>query len=131
MTMKTKLYAGVGAGFVAALLSACAPVDPAGNNSAASSAAPAQSSQKLSVALAQVGTNCPAGATDAGQCAGRAWKASVSSSGAAFVGSEDERAAARLAIAEACAGKGLRGGKFTLTDGAFKGGNWVFDDACL
>ena len=90
-----------------------------------------QGGDKISVALGEIGVNCPAGASSAADCAGTSLRAKVTRDGTPFAGTEDERAAARVALGPACEARGMAPGRFGLTDGNFQGGIWVFDDACL
>lgn len=89
-----------------------------------------QGGQKISVDLATLGVNCPDGALSPADCAKTTQRAKVTRVGTAFGGTEDERAAARLAIGKACEARGQAPGRFTLTDGNYQSGIWVFDDAC-
>lgn len=83
-----------------------------------------------SVALGDVRTSCSDPALAELECAEVAVRAKVTRAGAAFAGTEDERAAARQVIGKACEARAMKSGRFTPTDGVFQGGMWVFDEAC-
>lgn len=129
------------AGAAALALAACEPVGPGGGSGGGDTGAGGgaaggpvvieSGAERFVVALGQIGVNCPDGAVSAADCAGTKLRAKVTRQGAAFAGTEDERASVRVAIGKACEARGQSSGRFTLTDGNYQSGIWVFDDACI
>lgn len=82
------------------------------------------------VALGQLRSGCSDPALAELECEETSMRSKVTREGAAFAGTEDERAAARLVTGRACEAAGLEPGRFGPADGNFQDGIWVFDDAC-